>query len=127
MFVRRGSNFLVLHRSEPQGSYWHTVSGALEDGETYADAAARELLEETGLETAPVDLELHFAYEPEPWEPHFALVGPVVSVECFLAEAPAGWEPTLDWEHDQHRWCTRDEAVGLLYWPSVRDALAVVP
>ena len=34
VFVRRGGEFLVLHRSPRQGAYWHGVAGALEAGET---------------------------------------------------------------------------------------------
>jgi len=40
-----------------------------------------------------------------------------VHVEVFIAEAPADWEPTLDWEHDDYRWLPREEAADLLYWP----------
>ena len=38
------------------------------------------------------------------------------------ATAP-GWEPTLDWEHDEARWCSCDEAEALLYWPEPREVL----
>jgi len=50
VFVRRGDEVLVVHRSPAQGAYWHSVSGGVEDGETDAEAAVRELREETGLE-----------------------------------------------------------------------------
>jgi hypothetical protein len=46
-----------------------------------------------------------------------------VTVQSFAAEAPAGWEPTLDHEHDTYRWCTFEEALALLYWPEVKDGL----
>ena len=123
MFVRRGEEFLVLRRSRKQGGYWHSVAGALEDGETYAEAAMRELQEETGLQASPSDLRKPFRYRPEPWESHFEVSGPEVAVECFLAEAPAAWEPKLDWEHVEYRWCTREEALGLLFWREPRDVL----
>ena len=123
VFVRRGEEFLVLRRSERQGGYWHSVAGALEEGESYADAAARELLEETGLRASPFDLRTRYAYKAEPWESHFEPGVAEIAVECFLADAPEGWEPELDWEHDEHRWCTREEAVVLLYWPEPRTVL----
>jgi 8-oxo-dGTP pyrophosphatase MutT (NUDIX family) len=108
--VRRGGRFLVLHRSEANGAYWHGVAGGVEAGESFAAAAARELNEETGLEAEPSALPDVYDYDG-------------IRVECFAVEAPSGWEPELDWEHDDYRWCTVDEAVELLYWPEPRALL----
>jgi len=110
VFVRRGDEFLVLLRSEAQGGYWHGVAGGIEDGESPAEAAARELAEETGLEVVPADLGRTYVYD-------------VVTVHCFAVDAPAGWEPQLDWEHDEHRWCSADDARELLHWPEPREVL----
>jgi dATP pyrophosphohydrolase len=110
IFVRRGEEFLLLRRSERQGGYWHGVAGGIEGGESPAEAATRELAEETGLQRAPTDLERSYVYD-------------AVTVSCFQVEAPAGWEPTLDWEHDEARWCSLDEAAALLYWPEPREML----
>jgi 8-oxo-dGTP pyrophosphatase MutT (NUDIX family) len=106
--VRRGSELLVVHRSPENDAYWHLIAGGVEDGETFAEAAVRELLEETGLDGAVEPLNAPFRYED-------------VHVEPFLVDVPPGWEPTLDWEHDDYRWCTREEAVELLYWPEPRE------
>ena len=128
-FIRRGDEFLVLHRSPAQESYWHTVAGALEPGETASQAAIRELREETGLDAATdlVDLRHTFAYplagESESVRARFSPDVTEVSVECFAVDAPAGWEPTLDWEHDDYRWCGAQEALELLYWPEPREVL----
>ncbi len=124
--VRRGADYLVLRRSPPRGGYWHGVAGALEAGESAAEAAARELREETGLDAPLVDLGRRFLYELEPWEPRYATGLGRITVDCFLAEAPAGWEPTLDGEHDDYRWCSAAEAEELLYWPEPRAVLAEV-
>jgi 8-oxo-dGTP pyrophosphatase MutT (NUDIX family) len=121
--VRRGEEYLIVHRSPPQGDYWHCVAGALEPGEIGAEAAARELREETGLEAAVVDLDRPYAYELEEWEPRYEPGGRRIAVECFLAEAPQDWEPVLDWEHDGYRWCTVDAAARLLHWPEPREVL----
>ena len=124
VFVRRGrEEYLVLHRSPKQGGYWHCVAGGLEVGENYAEAAARELLEETGLEAPLAELGRHFVYRLEEWEPRYTPESGEIHVECFLAEAPAGWEPTLDWEHDEYRWCSPEEGVALLYWPEPCEVL----
>jgi len=110
VFVRRGDEFLVLLRSERQGGYWHGVAGGIERGESPPEAAARELAEETGLEREPTDLGRTWRYD-------------AVTVHVFAVEAPPGWEPRLDWEHDEHRWCTAAEAEELLHWPEPRAAL----
>src|SRR4051812_22114976 len=88
VFVRRGEDYLILRRSEKQGGYWHCVAGGLEAGETYAEAAVRELLEETGLEAPIVELDRHFVYRLEEWEPRYTPTSGEIHVECFLAEAP---------------------------------------
>lgn len=51
VFVTRknGSEVLIVHRSPPQGGYWHVVAGGIEYGEAASQAAERELREETGL------------------------------------------------------------------------------
>ena len=124
--VRRGTEFLVLHRSPRQGSYWHGVAGALEEGESYAEAAARELREETGLVAEPAEIAAPWAY-PIDEEPRYRELCPPgteeIRVGVFLADAPAGWEPRLDWEHDDYRWCSVDEAAELLYWPEPLEVL----
>ena len=38
------------------GSWWNTTGGGIDEGETPAQAAARELVEETGLRVQPEDL-----------------------------------------------------------------------
>ena len=90
------------------------VCAEAKDGETFAGAAARELLEETGLEADVEPLESPFEYEG-------------VRVESFIVDAPQGWEPTLDWEHDEYRWLPREEAAELLYWPEPAALLRSLP
>jgi dihydroneopterin triphosphate diphosphatase len=127
--VRRGGEFLVLHRSPSCDSYWHLVAGAEEPGESPAEAAARELREETGLDPAGrlVDLGRTFTYalagESRSVRERFDPATAEVVVACFTVEAPPRWEPTLNEEHDDYRWCDVDEAEALLYWPEPRELL----
>lgn len=51
--VRDGRVLLVRRRNEPDAGLWGYPGGHVEPGETVAEAAARELLEETGVEAAP--------------------------------------------------------------------------
>ena len=108
--VRRAGEFLAVHRSPENGGYWHQISGGVEAGELPADAAVRELREETGLEVVPQPLDLSFVYTG-------------MHVDCFVADAPDGWEPRLDWEHDEYRWLSAADAADLMQWPEPSDVL----
>ena len=46
-----------------------------------------------------------------------------IAVTGFAAEAPPGWEPTLDDEHVGYRWCSEAEAIALLRYPEPQDAV----
>ena len=125
--VRRGrSEVLVVQRGAEGGGYWHTVAGGVEAGETAEEAARRELLEETGL-AASVSATGAFTYAlaEEPPERR-AQYGPGVTkvhVDCFIADAPDDWEPTLDHEHVGYLWSTAADAPDAMYWPDTADAL----
>jgi 8-oxo-dGTP pyrophosphatase MutT (NUDIX family) len=109
--VRRGDEFLVLLRSPEKRGYWHLAGGRVEEGESDADAAARELLEETELAAATLeDLGDDLGYNGR-------------SVHAFATEAPPGWEPILNEEHDSLRWCCLDDALELLRYEEPREVL----
>jgi 8-oxo-dGTP pyrophosphatase MutT (NUDIX family) len=124
---RERTQVLACRRSEPLDGYWHTVAGAVEPGETAEDAARRELLEETGLEAQLSPLRTSYDYPLAEEAAHRrSLYAPdltSVHVECFLVDAPDDWEPQLDWEHDDYRWCAPTEADALLHWADTRQAL----
>ena len=112
--VRRGDEILVLERSPARGGYWNLVAGGVEVGETPAAAAARELLEETGLTASVAALALELSYETQ---------GGTVRLDAFVADAPVDWEPILDEEHVSYRWCSVSGAVALLAYDEPRVAV----
>jgi 8-oxo-dGTP pyrophosphatase MutT (NUDIX family) len=130
MFVcrRSGAEFLVLHRTPPW-AYWHPASGALEEGEGPEEAALRELHEELALDANgrfwPVRHEYGYPAADEPperqaeWPPGTEWI----TVTGFIVEAPNHFEPTLNFEHDDYRWCSRKQATALFRWPDVGEAL----
>jgi 8-oxo-dGTP pyrophosphatase MutT (NUDIX family) len=132
MFVCRndGAEFLALHRSADRGGYWHPTSGALETGEQPVEAAVRELREELDLEGAgrfwPVRYEYGYPASEEPpdrraeWPPGTEWI----AVTAFIVEAPPDFEPALNIENDDYRWCTLADAMDLFHWPDVGKALA---
>ena len=122
-----GPEFLVLLRSPEKLGYWHLVAGGVEWGETPDAAAARELVEETGLVAAPVPLDGPLSYDlagdPESVRERFPEGTQQIIVWPFVADAVAGWEPRLDAEHVEHRWLDADGAVALLHYPEPRQAV----
>ncbi len=119
---------LVLLRSPERGGYWNLPAGGVEWDEDPAEAAARELREETGLDAPVLDLGLELTYSlvgKTEREREVYGAAATVQLRCFVADAPPSFEPVLDHEHVEHRWCLREEAVALLAYPEPRVAVEV--
>ena len=119
VFVHRADEALVLFRA-PEDAYWHVVAGGLERGETFDAAAVRELREETGLSA---EGRVHPLRRRYTWTGEH---GGEVEGECYAVEAPAGWEPVLNEEHSEYRWCSFEEAAELVRWPEVGDCMRLL-
>jgi 8-oxo-dGTP diphosphatase len=119
----------AYHRGPLAGqSYWATPGGALETGESFADAARRELFEETGILTDAVGqpvAELEFALQLPDGEY-------VMAQECFfLIRATCQtlsrdhWTPLENEVMVDHRWWTVVEltSTGEVVYPETLVAI----
>jgi 8-oxo-dGTP pyrophosphatase MutT (NUDIX family) len=129
---RAGQEVLLVRRVPTHGDYWHVVAGGVELGETAAQAARREMREETMLEaplrsrigvTEYVDVRNGEPAKRPSENDHLVMA---VHIDCFRVEASDDWEPTLNWEHNGHRWCSPPAAVRALRWPATAWALGRV-
>jgi len=68
---------LMVRHAEPTRSYWTLPGGGVEAGETFAEAAEREVFEETGLRVRAVRLL---------WEGVYGHGGRISPEYCFLVE-----------------------------------------
>ncbi len=96
---------------------WETVHGHIEPGERPADAATRELEEETGL--APV--RLYNLSRVESFYQH--PTDEVALVPVFAAFVSADGQVRLGSEHDRFEWLSASDAGTRFAWPRERRAL----
>jgi ADP-ribose pyrophosphatase YjhB (NUDIX family) len=119
--VRRGRVLLVRRGRPPRLGEWGIPGGAQAAGETLVEAAAREVLEETGL--AIRDAEVLTALDSITRDPdgrveyHYTLVELVA--DCAEGE-PVAADDALD-----ARWATPSEASDLVSWEETRRVIAL--
>lgn len=123
MYVLRGAGpaleCLVLRRSPPGRcpGAWEVVHGRIEPGERPADAALREMLEETGL--AP--LRFYNVSRVEAFYQH--ATDAVALVPVFTAFVADDAEAVLGAEHDAAEWLPPAAAMARVAWPREARAL----
>jgi 8-oxo-dGTP pyrophosphatase MutT (NUDIX family) len=124
LYVLRGAGegleCLVLRRAgggRCPGS-WETVHGHIEAGETPAEAAVRELAEETGTAAA----RLYNLSRVEAFYQHRR--DEVALIPVFVAFVAADPAVRLGAEHDRFEWLPPAEAARRFAWPREARALA---
>jgi lipoyl(octanoyl) transferase len=122
--VGEDGRVLLLRRSADRGGFWQQVTGRVEPGETPAEAARRELGEETGADVPVVDLGYRHAFALDP-SVNRVRPGALVVVEetAFAARLPAGFAPTLSDEHSEHVTVAPAEAMKRLRFAGLRKAV----
>lgn len=126
----QGREFLLLKRVDAQGGFWQSVTGSLEENETHAEAAVREIREETGIlvdESELEELGLVNVFEIAPQWRHKYSPGTTHNEEVCLALRVNKRDIRIDAsEHQEYRWVDFTTAIGLAYWSSTRKALMAV-
>lgn len=99
--ITYNGEILLLKLSKERGGFWQNVTGGVDEGETFLEAAKRELKEETNLQGTmnETDIELHFKDRFE-----FDVVEKVFYV--ILSEKKL---PALSYEHDDFKWLPLNE------------------
>lgn len=126
--AREARRYLLLRRVPEHGGFWQSVTGSLEPGETHAQAAIREVREETGFiceEGNLIQLGLVNTFEIAPlWRNKYAPGVTHNEEVCFALKVDQA-EPALDpREHDAYVWVEQDNATEMLFWESTKRAFA---
>jgi 8-oxo-dGTP pyrophosphatase MutT (NUDIX family) len=108
--------YLLLRRVPAVGGFWQPVTGGVEAGETPAEAAVREIGEETALAGRLLETGLGSG---------FTWAGIRWQETVFAWQVDAG-DPVIGPEHDDFTWCGLGEAWWRLYWPLNRRHLAAI-
>jgi 8-oxo-dGTP pyrophosphatase MutT (NUDIX family) len=111
--VRRGREYLILHRAHHGPDYsgdwaWTPPSGSRQPGEAVLAAALRELAEETGLDVPAADLR---ALDLSGVWARFGL------------DVPAGTQARVDAEHDRFEWVDAPAAIARCMPVAVADGI----
>lgn len=120
-------DILLLERKLHRG-YWQSVTGSLDDGETLADTACREVREETGIEAERFDLKrwnLSNRFEIFAEWRHRYDAGVTHNVEhVFSLELPSRLDVVVaPDEHLDYLWLPWRDAVDRVFSWTNRDAI----
>jgi dihydroneopterin triphosphate diphosphatase len=128
----RNLDVLLVERADAPG-YWQSVTGSQESGETLAETATRELLEETEIDAkgygGVVDWKLSNVYEIYPrWRHRYAPSVTHNTEHVFGLEVPRTVDVRLEpREHMRHLWLPWDAAAAKCFSWSNRDAILMLP
>jgi ADP-ribose pyrophosphatase len=119
--VRRNDHYLLIrqYRFIVNEFVWAIPSGGVHAGESLEEAAAREVLEETGYQVTKIQRLLHYYPSYGCGNQRF---------ELFLAEDAVGpLQPFDATEVLEVRWFSREELLGLMLSNGVVDGLSLTP
>lgn len=111
--VQDGALLMVQRGREPAKGLWSLPGGRLEHGESLTEAAAREVLEETGIEVEVVDF---LGVFEAPGETHFVILD-------YLARPLAANPPVAGEDAAEARWVPLNEISALECTPRLVETL----
>jgi dihydroneopterin triphosphate diphosphatase len=122
---------LLLERADHPG-YWQSVTGSLDHGETTAQAAIREVAEETGIDATQYQLkdwDLNYTYEIYPeWRHRYAPGVTENREHVFSLLVPATLSVIMaPREHINCIWLPHTEAANKVFSPSNASAIRKLP
>jgi len=119
-FIVHNRKFLALKsKPHPQhgGGFWFVVTGEVEEGEDYVDAAKREIIEETGLNVE----DLLFLN----WGSIYEWRGEIYKELNFISFVNSE-DVTLNEEHDEYEWLDMDVFIERIKWDDDKELLRKV-
>lgn len=120
-----GPEYLLLRRVPGRGGFWQGVTGGVEEGESLAVGAMRELAEETGFVPSALE-QADYSYSlpmQDEWRDMYAAGVEEIVEYVFVAFIGGQQEPAMSFEHDEWQWCSFDQALEILIWPGNIEAL----
>lgn len=112
-----------MERTDYPG-FWQSVTGGLEAGETPAEAALRELKEETGLQLQPVDHHKSTVFEiAGVWRPRYDPKVTHNREHWFSCETESNTVHLDAEEHTQHVWLSPEAAIERASSPTNQAAI----
>lgn len=115
-------NLLILKRAAgvKYPNQWRMIGGKAEEGETFYEAALRELKEETGLDP------LLFWTIPSLNQFYDHQTNTIHQIPAFGAEIKTGSDIVLNHEHSEYKWISEDEIDDYILWPEQRRLMKLV-
>lgn len=108
--------FLLVKRIPEKGGFWQPITGGMHKNENLADAAKRELMEETQISAYKNFIgDVHyFEFNTEE--------NKLLKEYVFGVEVDKNTDARLSYEHSEKKWCQLNEALLLLKYKSNKDA-----
>jgi 8-oxo-dGTP pyrophosphatase MutT (NUDIX family) len=110
----------MLLRTPERGGFWQPVTGNVEVGESFENAALREVREELGIDSVIQLIDTEYSYE-------FFDNGMDQFERIFGVEVTDDQEVRLSPEHTEYCWVSRDKAINdYLKYPGNKEGLRLL-